>query len=233
MVEKYLLSFTVWNVFKSSFDASCVELQFLTPEMSLIAFMSLITNAHAIDIGHSNQWSSTLSLRYSIYSICIRDGYEQTKNQPKRARNEPHHKCIYNWHWCIPTNDHLHSVSGTPYILSAVWVEPRRAIKSQKELKMSQNEPHLLSALEVAMSREKMRRAKMSQVKMKAVETAARDFMVFEKLRQVFKMIELLNNKSHGLLPPGGFSSLFFDQMVPYYSQRHLADQNPIDILHH
>ena len=87
MVEKYLLSFTVWNVFKSSFDASCVELQFLTPEMSLIAFMSLITNAHAIDIGHSNQWSSTLSLRYSIYSICIRDGYEPTKNQPKRARN--------------------------------------------------------------------------------------------------------------------------------------------------
>ena len=83
MVEKYLLSFTVWNVFKSSFDASCVELQFLTPEMSLIAFMSLITNAHAIDIGHSNQWSSTLSLRYSIYSICIRDGYEPTKTSQK------------------------------------------------------------------------------------------------------------------------------------------------------
>jgi hypothetical protein len=34
--------------------------------------------------------------------------------------------------------------------------------------------------------------------------------------------IELLNNKSHGLSPPGGFSSLFFDQAVPYYSQRHL-----------
>ena len=89
MVEKYLLSFTVWNVFKSSFDASCVELQFLTPEMSLIAFMSLITNAHAIDIGHSNQWSSTLCLRYSIYSICIRDGYEPTKTSHKWARNKP------------------------------------------------------------------------------------------------------------------------------------------------
>ena len=102
MVEKYLLSFTVWNVFKSSFDASCVELQFLTPEMSLIAFMSLITNAHAIDIGHSNQWSSTLSLRYSIYSICIRDGYEPTKNQTKPARNEPNHKCTFNCHWENP-----------------------------------------------------------------------------------------------------------------------------------
>ena len=97
MVEKYLLSFTVWNVFKSSFDASCVELQFLTPEMSLIAFMSLITNAHAIDIGHSNQWSSTLSLRYSIYSICIRDGYELTKNQPKPARNG----LISGWFWLV------------------------------------------------------------------------------------------------------------------------------------
>ena len=87
---------------------------------------------------------------------------------------------------------------------------------------MSQNEPHLLFALEKAMSREKMRRAKMSQVRMKVVETAARDFTVFEKLRQVFKMIELLNNKSHGLLPPDEFSSLFFDQAVPYYFQRHL-----------
>ena len=40
--------------------------------------------------------------------------------------------------------------------------------------------------------------------------------------------IDLLNNKS----PPGGFSSLFFDQAVPYYSQRHLADWNVIYILH-
>jgi hypothetical protein len=37
--------------------------------------------------------------------------------------------------------------------------------------------------------------------------------------------IEPLNNKSHGLSPPGGFSSLFFDQVVPYYSQRHLANR--------
>jgi hypothetical protein len=44
--------------------------------------------------------------------------------------------------------------------------------------------------------------------------------------------IELLNNKSHGLSPPGGFASLFFDQVVPYYSQRHLADRNAIYILH-
>ena len=34
--------------------------------------------------------------------------------------------------------------------------------------------------------------------------------------------IRTLNNNSHGLSPPGGFSSLFFDQAVPYYSQRHL-----------
>ena len=132
MVEKYLLSFTVWNVFKSSFDASCVELQFLTPEMSLIAFMSLITNAHAIDIGHSNQWSSTLSLRYSIYSICIRDGYEPTKNynEPEISSSE-RKKWASSLLWAssqmhtqltlaIPTNDHLHSVSGTPSILSAL-----------------------------------------------------------------------------------------------------------------
>jgi hypothetical protein len=45
-------------------------------------------------------------------------------------------------------------------------------------------------------------------------------------------LIELYNNKSHGLSPPGGFSSLFFDQAVPYYSQRHLADWNAIYILH-
>ena len=44
--------------------------------------------------------------------------------------------------------------------------------------------------------------------------------------------IELKNNKSHGLSPPGGFSSLSFDQVVPYYSQRHLADRNAIYILH-
>ena len=44
--------------------------------------------------------------------------------------------------------------------------------------------------------------------------------------------IELLNNKSRGLSPPGGFSFLSFDQAVPYYSQRHLADWNAIYILH-
>ena len=50
---------------------------------------------------------------------------------------------------------------------------------------------------------------------------------------------ELLNNKLHGLSPPGGlvspsggFASLLFDQRVPYYSQRHLADRNAICILH-
>ncbi len=44
--------------------------------------------------------------------------------------------------------------------------------------------------------------------------------------------IELYNNKSHGLSPPGGSSSLFFDQAVTYYPQRHLADCNAIYILH-
>jgi hypothetical protein len=44
--------------------------------------------------------------------------------------------------------------------------------------------------------------------------------------------IELLNNKSHGVIPPSGFSSLSFDQVVPYYSQYHLADRNAIYILH-
>ena len=44
--------------------------------------------------------------------------------------------------------------------------------------------------------------------------------------------IELLNNKSHGLLPPVGFSSFSFDQAVPYYSQCHLANWNAIYILH-
>ena len=49
---------------------------------------------------------------------------------------------------------------------------------------------------------------------------------------EVIDVIELYNNKSHGLWPPGGFSSLFFDQAVPYYPQRHLADWNAIYILH-
>ena len=44
--------------------------------------------------------------------------------------------------------------------------------------------------------------------------------------------IEMLNNKSNGLSPPGGFSSLIFDQAVPYYSQRHLVDWNAIYILY-
>jgi hypothetical protein len=47
-----------------------------------------------------------------------------------------------------------------------------------------------------------------------------------------FAAIELLNNKPDGLSLPGGFSSLLFDQVVPYYSQRHLADWNAIYILH-
>jgi hypothetical protein len=48
---------------------------------------------------------------------------------------------------------------------------------------------------------------------------------------EVFLTIELLNNKLHGLSPPGGlvshsggFASLLFDQGVPYYSYYHLAD---------
>ena len=45
--------------------------------------------------------------------------------------------------------------------------------------------------------------------------------------------IELENNNSHGLLPPGGFSSIFFDRVVPYYFQRHLANRNVIYILQH
>ena len=51
--------------------------------------------------------------------------------------------------------------------------------------------------------------------------------------------IELLNNKLHGLSPPGGFvspsvgfASLLFDQAVPKSSQRHLADRKTICILH-
>jgi hypothetical protein len=43
--------------------------------------------------------------------------------------------------------------------------------------------------------------------------------------------IEKINNKNHGLLPPGGlvsppggFASLAFDKAVPKNSQRHLAD---------
>ena len=44
--------------------------------------------------------------------------------------------------------------------------------------------------------------------------------------------IELLNNKFHGLSPSGGFALLWFDQAVPENSQRHLANQKAICILH-
>ena len=51
--------------------------------------------------------------------------------------------------------------------------------------------------------------------------------------------IEIINNKFHGLSPPGGFvspsggfASLSFDQAVCKNSQRHLADRNAICILH-
>ena len=51
--------------------------------------------------------------------------------------------------------------------------------------------------------------------------------------------IDKINNKLHGLLPPGGlvsppggFASLAFDQAVPKNSQRHLANRNTICILH-
>ena len=47
--------------------------------------------------------------------------------------------------------------------------------------------------------------------------------------------IDKINNKLHGLSPPGGlvsppggFASLAFDQAVPKNSQRHLADRNAI-----
>ena len=49
------------------------------------------------------------------------------------------------------------------------------------------------------------------------------------KLRMILNnSIELLNNKSHGLSPQGGFPFPSLDQAVPYYSQRHLADLNTI-----
>ena len=58
-------------------------------------------------------------------------------------------------------------------------------------------------------------------------------------LFQLIRTIDKINNKNHGLLPlgglvspPGGFASLAFDQAVPKNSQRHLADQNTICILH-
>ena len=51
--------------------------------------------------------------------------------------------------------------------------------------------------------------------------------------------IDKINNKLHGLSPPGGlvsppggFASLAFDQAVPKNSQCHLANQNAICILH-
>ena len=49
-------------------------------------------------------------------------------------------------------------------------------------------------------------------------------------VKELLFYIELLNNKSHGLSLPGKFSSLFFDQAVPYYSQGQLANQNAIYI---
>ena len=58
------------------------------------------------------------------------------------------------------------------------------------------------------------------------------DELLFQSRRQWFIFIDLLNNKSHGLWPLGGFSSLSSEQVVPYYSQRHLADWNAIYILH-
>ena len=58
-------------------------------------------------------------------------------------------------------------------------------------------------------------------------------------LMYLFIEIELLNNKLHGLSPPGGFvspsgrfASLLFGQAVLKNSQRHLADRNVICILY-
>ena len=63
--------------------------------------------------------------------------------------------------------------------------------------------------------------------------SASNDSTAENSMISLFEEIELLNNKSHGLLPPGGFSFLSFDQAVPYFSQRHLiADRNAIYILH-
>jgi len=52
-------------------------------------------------------------------------------------------------------------------------------------------------------------------------------------------IIDKINNKNHGLSPPGGlvspsggFALLALDQAVPKNSQRHLADGNAISILH-
>ena len=47
-------------------------------------------------------------------------------------------------------------------------------------------------------------------------------FVEFVVICCLSRQCDVINNKSHGLSPPGGFSSLLFDQAVPYYSQRHL-----------
>ena len=48
-------------------------------------------------------------------------------------------------------------------------------------------------------------------------------------------LIDKINYKNHGLLPPGslvsppgGFASLVFDQAIPKNSKGHLADRNAI-----
>ena len=65
------------------------------------------------------------------------------------------------------------------------------------------------------------------------VPTSPPDLSIMTLLATICKkFIKLLNNKYHGLSPPGGFSSLFFYQAVPYYSQHHLANLNAIYILH-
>ena len=63
--------------------------------------------------------------------------------------------------------------------------------------------------------------------------------LILHQNNEIEDWIELLNNKLHGLLPPGGlvspsggFASLSFDQGVPKNSQHHLADWNAICILH-
>ena len=53
------------------------------------------------------------------------------------------------------------------------------------------------------------------------------------RVRPVLTILEELMLRVDLLVSPsGGFASLLFDQGVPYYSQRHLANRNTICILH-
>ena len=47
-------------------------------------------------------------------------------------------------------------------------------------------------------------------------------------LQPMYANLAAINNKSHGLSPPGGFSFLSFEKAVPYYFQGHLTLRNAI-----